>query len=85
MYGTYEDLFRSNDNFIDMMNVIKMSTEIKMQNENVESFKNTSTKRKSSKTIVRRLSSIKSTTSSMVIITYIFATLKINFFNFFKK
>lgn len=85
MYGTYEDLFRSNDNFIDMMNVIKMSTEIKMQNENVESFKNTSTKRKSSKTIVRRLSSIKSTTSSMVIITYIFATLKVNFFNFFKK
>lgn len=85
MYGTYEDLFRSNDNFIDMMNVIKMSTEIKMQNENVESFKNTSTKRKSSKTIVRRLSSVKSTTSSMVIITYIFATLKINFFNFFKK
>lgn len=84
MYGTYEDLFRSNDNFIDMMNVIKMSTEIKMQNEN-ESFKNTSTKRKSSKTIVRRLSSIKSTTSSMVIITYIFATLKVNFFNFFKK
>lgn len=83
MYGTYEDLFRSNDNFIDMMNVIKMSTEIKMQNENVESFKNT--KRKSSKTIVRRLSSIKSTTSSMVIITYIFATLKVNFFNFFKK
>lgn len=70
MYGTYEDLFRSNDNFIDMMNVIKMSTEIKMQNENVESFKNTSTKRKSSKTIVRRLSSIKSTTSSMVIITF---------------
>lgn len=85
MYGTYEDLFRSNDNFIDMMNVIKMSTEIKMQNENVESFKNTSTKRKSSKTIVRRLSSVKSTTSSMVIITYIFATLKVNFFNFFKK
>lgn len=85
MYGTYEDLFRSNDNFIDMMNVIKMSTEIKMQNENVESFKNTSTKRKSSKTIVRRLSSIKSTTSSMVIITYIFAILKVNFFNFFKK
>lgn len=84
MYGTYEDLFRSNDNFIDIMNVIKMSTEIKMQNEN-ESFKNTSTKRKSSKTIVRRLSSIKSTTSSMVIITYIFATLKVNFFNFFKK
>lgn len=70
MYGTYEDLFRSNDNFIDMMNVIKMSTEIKMQNENVESFKNTSTKRKSSKTIVRRLSSVKSTTSSMVIITF---------------
>ncbi|XP_043798521.1 ATP-binding cassette sub-family C member 4-like isoform X2 [Apis laboriosa] len=65
MYGTYEDLFRSNENFIDMMNVIKSSAEIKIQNENVESFKNTSTKRKSSKTIIRRLSSIKSTTSSM--------------------
>lgn len=81
MYGTYEDLSRSNENFTDMMNIIKMSAEIKVQNENVESFK--STKRKSSKTIVRRLSSIKSTSSSMVIITYIFATLKvfINFFN----
>lgn len=81
MYGTYEDLSRSNENFIDMMNIIKTSAETKVQNENVESFK--STKRKSSKTIVRRLSSVKSTSSSMVIITYIFATLKvfINFFN----
>lgn len=64
MYGTYEELSKSNENFMKIMNRIETSTEAKKQKEVAEASENL--ERRLSRNGVRRLSSVISTNSSVV-------------------
>lgn len=63
MYGTYEELSKSNENFIKIISRIETLTEAKNQNK-AEASENL--ERKPSRSGVRRLSSVISTNSSVV-------------------
>lgn len=71
MYGTYAELSRFNEDFVNMMNRIKTSTEARKESEVVEASENSFAEKRPSRNGVRRLSSVVSTNSSVVIITYI--------------
>lgn len=71
MYGTYAELSKFNENFVNMMNRIKISTEARKESEIVEASENSFAEKRPSRSCVRRLSSVVSTNSSVVIITYI--------------
>ena len=58
MYGTYEELSKSNENFTKIMSRIETSMEAKKQNEASENLE-----RRPSRTGVRRLSSVISANS----------------------
>ncbi|XP_017760874.1 PREDICTED: multidrug resistance-associated protein 4-like [Eufriesea mexicana] len=62
MHGTYEELSKSNKDFSDMMNRIKMSTEAKKESK-VESENSFRERRVSGKNGLRKLSTITSTSS----------------------
>lgn len=64
MCGTYEELSKSNENFMKIMNRIETLTEAKKQNKVAEASENL--ERNSSRSGVRRLSSVISTNSSVV-------------------
>ncbi|KAK1124889.1 hypothetical protein K0M31_006239 [Melipona bicolor] len=68
MYGTYKELSKSNENFMEIMNRIETSTEAKKQTEVAEASE--SLERKLSRNGVRRLSSVISTNSSVVSYDY---------------
>lgn len=71
MYGTYAELSKFNVNFVNMMNRIKTSTEARKESEIGEASENFFAEKRPSRSGIRRLSSVVSTNSSVVIITYI--------------
>lgn len=71
MHGTYAELSKFNEDFVNMMNRIKTSTEARKESEIVEASENSFAEKRPSRSGIRRLSSVVSNNSSVVIITYI--------------
>ena len=69
MYGTYEELSESNEDFMEIMNRIETSTEAMKQNEVAEASENL--EKRPGRGVVRRLSSVISTNSSVVMTKYL--------------
>ncbi|CAK9828619.1 ATP-binding cassette sub-family C member 4 [Anthophora retusa] len=70
MQGTYEELSKSSKDFVEMMDHIKMSTEVRRRNTNAEIFENTVLERKDSKRSSVGRVSISSNNSSVIFYNY---------------
>ncbi|XP_003399081.1 ATP-binding cassette sub-family C member 4 isoform X1 [Bombus terrestris] len=70
MHGTYAELSKFNEDFVNMMNRIKTSTEARKESEIVEASENSFAEKRPSRSGIRRLSSVVSTNSSVISYDY---------------
>ncbi|CAK9798977.1 ATP-binding cassette sub-family C member 4 [Anthophora quadrimaculata] len=70
MQGTYEELSKSSKDFVEMMDHIKMSTEVRRRNTNTEISENTVLERRDSKNSGVNRVSISSNNSSVIFYNY---------------